>query len=127
MNGDGQWTLEERERNGTTGTPARTLKIKNPKSTINSKEQNNITKFPKILKDVAHRKNQVGRDGGSVVYKAYYTIDSSKWGPGKRYSTASTEYRSHQRETFVKKLFGRRRLSPVPRYLVSLLSNTVGA
>ena len=100
------WTLEEREKEWNDRYASRNFKMKNPKSTINSKDQNNITKFPKNSKDVAHRKNQVGRDwriGGvqSALYDRFEQV-----GTRKRYSTASTEYRSHPRETFVKKLFG---------------------
>lgn len=83
---------------------SRNFKNKNKKCTINSKGQK-ITKFPKNQKSVAHRKNQVDRDGGSVVYKVKCTI---RWirASGDQEKGTVREVQSHQRETFVKKLFG---------------------
>ena len=79
---------------------SRNFKNKKNKSkcTINSKEQN-ITKFPKkkISKDVAHRKNQADRDGGSVVYVQSAPYDGFEQ-VGTRKKVQYSKHRSHQRE-----------------------------
>jgi hypothetical protein len=98
------WTLEEREKEWNDRYASRNFKMKNPKSTINSKEQNNITKFPKNSKDVAHRKNQVGRDwriGGvqSALYDRFEQVGTRKKVQYSKYGVQKSPTGDFRKET----------------------------